>query len=68
MAEHAVELVEVALVLDQRGARQIVEVLDPPAGEIGIHRLHQGQVFAQRHRDAGGFQLMEKRDQHAAQD
>ena len=30
VAEHAVELVEVALVLHQRGARQIVEVLDPP--------------------------------------
>ena len=28
MAEHAVELVEVALVLHQRGAREVVEVLD----------------------------------------
>jgi len=33
VAEHAVELVQVALVLDQRGARQIVEVLDAAAGE-----------------------------------
>ena len=65
MAEHAVELVEVALVLHQRGARQIVEILHPAAGEIGLHRLHQGEVFAQRHRHAGRFQLMEEGDEHA---
>ena len=65
VAEHAVELVEVALVLHQRGARQIVEVLDPAAGEVGLHRLHQRQVFAQRHRDAGGFQLVEEGDEHS---
>ena len=64
MAEHAVELVEVALVLHQRRARQIVEILDAAAGEVGLHRLHQRQVFAQRHRHAGGFQLMEEGDEH----
>ena len=64
VAEHAVELVEVALVLHQRGARQIVEVLDAAAGEIGLHRLHQREVFAQRHRHAGGLQLMEEGDEH----
>ena len=65
VAEHAVELVEIALVLHQRRARQIVEVLDPAAGEIGVHRLHQRQIFAQRHRHAGGFQLVKEGDEHA---
>src|SRR6185312_12078570 len=50
-----VELVEVALVLHQRGARQIIEVLDAAGGEIGLHRLHQRQILAQRHRHAGGY-------------
>ncbi|MHC2257035.1 hypothetical protein ACVILK_006727 [Bradyrhizobium embrapense] len=44
-AEHAVELVEIALVLHQGGARQIVEVLDGLFGEIGVKRFHQGQIF-----------------------
>ncbi len=65
VAEHAVELVEIALVLHQCRAREVVEVLHPPAGEVGVHRLHQRQIFAQRHRDAGGFQLMEKGDEHS---
>ena len=52
-AEDAVELVDVALVLHQHGARQIIEILDAARGEIGLHRLHQSEVFAQRHRHAG---------------
>ena len=64
MAEHAVELVEVALVLHQRGARQIVEILDPARGQIGLHRLHQGEILAQRHRHAGGFEFLEEIDEH----
>ena len=46
VAEHAVELVEVALVLHQRRARQIIEVLHPAPGEVLLHRLHEGEVFA----------------------
>ncbi len=64
VAEHAVELIEVALVLHQRGARQIIEILDAAAGEIGLHRLHQRQVLAQRHGDTGGFQFGEELDEH----
>src|SRR4029077_3551900 len=64
MAEHAVELVEVALALDQRGAREIVEDLDPDAGEVLLHRLHQREIFAQRHRHAGGLELVEKANEH----
>src|SRR5205085_136247 len=40
------------------------EILDPAAGDVGLHRFHQGQVFAQRHRNAGGFQLVEEGDEH----
>src|SRR5579862_6075179 len=64
VAEHAVELVEIALVLHQSGARQIVERLDPAVGQILLHRLDQRQIFAQRHRQAGGFELMEEGGEH----
>ncbi len=64
MAEHAVELVEVALILHQRGAGEIVEALHPAAGEVLLHRLHQGEIFTQGHRDAGRLELMEKADEH----
>ena len=64
VAEHAVELVEIALVLHQRGARQIIEILDAAGGQIGLHRLHERQIFAQRHRHAGAFEFLEKGDEH----
>ena len=66
MPEHAVELVEVALVLHQRRARQIVEILDPARGEVLIHRLHQRKIFAQRDRQAGAFEFGEEFDEHPA--
>src|SRR6185312_11992990 len=64
LAERAVELVEIALVLHQRRARQIVEVLDAARREVGLHRLYQRQVLTQGHRQAGGFQLGEEGDEH----
>ena len=66
VAEHAIELVEIALVLHQRRARQIIEILDTADGDILLHRLHQRQVFAQRHRHAGGFELMEEGREHCS--
>ena len=50
-AEHPIELVEIALVLHQRGARQIVKILNRLLGKVGVERLHQRQVFARGHRD-----------------
>jgi len=64
VAENAVELVEVALVLHQRRAGQVIEILHPARGEVGIHRLHQRQIFAQRHGHAGGFEIVEEIDEH----
>ena len=66
-AEHAVELVEVALVLHQRGAGQIVEILDRLIGEVGVERLHQRQIFAQGHRDLRVAQRCEELQEHGLQ-
>ena len=57
MGEDPVELVEVALVLNEGRAGQIVEVIDVEADDLLIHRFHQHQVFAQRHRHLGVAQL-----------
>jgi hypothetical protein len=65
VSEYAIEFVEVALVLHQRRSRQIVEVLDAPRSEVLLHRFHQGEVFAQRHRNAGLSELVEEGDEHA---
>ena len=64
VAEHLVELVEVALVLHQCGAGEIVEILDAAVGEVGLHRLHQRQVLLQGDRHLGGFQLVEEGGEH----
>ena len=66
-AEDAVELVEVALVLHQRGAGEIVEILDRLVGEIGVERLHQRQIFAQGHRDLRVAQRCEELQEHGIQ-
>ena len=64
MAEDTIEFVEVALILHQRSAREVIKILDPPTGEVFLHCLHQREIFAQRHRDAGGFEFVEKGDEH----
>src|SRR5262249_10239812 len=66
VAEDAVELVEIAFVLHQRRAREIIEVLDPAAGAVLLHRLHQREIFAQGPRHAGGFELVEEGNEHGA--
>ena len=63
-AEDAVELVEVALVLHQRGAREIIEILDRVVGEVGVERLHQREIFAQRHGDLRIAQRSEELQEH----
>jgi len=64
VAEHLVEAVQVALVLHQRGAGEIVEVLHAAVGEVGLEGFHQRQILLQRHRQAGGSELMEEVDEH----
>ena len=55
LAEHAVELVEIALVFHQRGAREIVEVFHIMLDNFGVQRLQKRQIFAQRHRHGVAF-------------
>ncbi len=59
-----VEPVEMALVLDECGAREKVEFLNVEGGHTFLHRLHQRQVLAQRNRDLRLAQLDEKREEH----
>ena len=47
LAENPVEAVEMALVFDQRSARDEVKILDRERRYAPLHRLHQGQIFAQ---------------------
>ena len=41
--EDAVKAVEVTLVLHERGARQIVEIIDAVVRDVGFHGAEQGQ-------------------------
>ncbi len=68
--EGAVELVEVLLVLDQRGAGQVIEVVDRAgvglarADHVGLQRLQQRQELLDRDRQLGGAQGIEEIDEH----
>src|SRR5208337_1840068 len=64
MAENAVELVEMALVLHQRGARQIIKIVDLLARDAGIDRVEEGEIFLHAHRNAGLLQLEEEVQEH----
>ena len=66
VAEHLVELVEVALVLHQDGARQIVEVVDAVVGDVLLHALHQGEVLLDGDRHLGRTQFEEEVGEHGA--
>ena len=45
LCEYAVEAIEVAFVLHQGGAAQIVEVVNAPFGDAGLHSAEQGQIL-----------------------
>ena len=65
LGEHDVELVEVALVLDQQRSRQAVEILDRLVGEVSFEGPHQVEEFARRHRHARRAQGGEEGQKHA---
>jgi len=56
-----------ALVLYQRDAREVVEILHRLLGEVGVERLYQRQIFAQGHRDLGVTERCEELQKHALQ-
>ena len=62
--ERAVELVELRLVLHQRGARQVVELVDRRADHAGLDGLEQRQVLLDRDLQLGRAQRVEEVDQH----
>ena len=62
--EGAVELVEMRFVLDQRGAGQVVELVDRGADDAGLHRFEQRQVLLDRDLQFGRAQGVEEVDQH----
>jgi hypothetical protein len=45
-------------------AEHAVKLVDPSRGEIGLHRLHQRQILAQRNRHARRFEIVKERDEH----
>jgi hypothetical protein len=65
-AEHAIELVEIALVLHQRGARKVIEILDRLLGEIGVHRFDQREIFAQGDRNLRFAKIGKELQKHGA--
>ena len=60
-----VEAIEVALVFHERRPREIVEILDAIADDVGADSLKQRQVLFQRHRHFGRAKLGEERLEHA---
>ena len=64
MAKDRIKFVEIALVLHQCGAREVVKILHLARCQIAIQRFQQHQVFLQRNRNAGGFQFMEEGGEH----
>jgi hypothetical protein len=66
VTEHAVELVEVALVLHQRRTREIVEIVDAIAGNALLHRFEQREVFPERDRDVDLAQFEEELGEHVS--
>ncbi|MEY9534080.1 hypothetical protein AB7M37_003879 [Sinorhizobium fredii] len=62
--EDPVEAVEVALVLDERRARQEIEGFNVEGGDPLLHSLDQRQELPERHRDLLGLQFEEEGDEH----
>src|SRR5208337_2981146 len=66
MAENAVELVEMALVLHEGGARKVVKIVDLLARDARVDRVEKGEIFFHADRDAGPLQLVEEVQKHEA--
>ena len=64
LAERPVELVEVRFVLDQRGAREDVEVIQAVFDHVLLQGLQQHQKLLGRHRELARLQMQEEVDQH----
>ena len=68
-AEHLVKPVELALVVDEAGAGEVIELLGPVGGAAlldhpGVERLEQHQMLLERGRQPAAPQRLDKRDEH----
>ncbi|MNH30860.1 hypothetical protein D3C79_911760 [compost metagenome] len=59
-----VELVEMALVLDQDGPRQVVELVHVGKGHALLEGIEQVEQFAHRNRHLGRAHFIEQIEQH----
>ena len=64
MPEDTVEAIEVALVLHQGGAREVVEFLCRILREVVLQRLDEGEVFLERDGHARGLEFGEEGEEH----
>ena len=62
--EDDVELVEIALVLDEQSAREPVEFVDRHLSQIALKRAHQIEIFARRDRHMHLAQIGEELEKH----
>ena len=64
--EDDIELVEIALVLDQERARKAVEFVDRHLRQIAFERPHEVEIFARRRRHMRLTQIGEELKKHVA--
>jgi cell division ATPase FtsA len=64
-AERLIELVEILLVLHERHAREVVELVQRRLDHAFLQRFEQRQVLLHGDRQLRGAQRVEKVDQHA---
>ena len=62
--EHPVEPVELALVMNEGGAGEIIELLGLGGDHLGVHRFEQQQMLLQRGGNAPAAQRFDKADEH----
>jgi hypothetical protein len=62
--EYAIEAIEVALVLHQAQARQVIEILGGNVSDASAQRFEQRQELGQRHGHPALTQLEEEVHQH----
>ena len=64
VGEDLIEPVDVALVLNEAGARQVVEILHAVVGDPLPHRFHQRQILLEGDRHLRLAQLVEEGREH----
>ena len=66
MRKHLVEAVDMALVLHQRGAGEVIKAFDIIVDQPGLQPFQQRQIFPQRNGNPRGFQFEEEGEELSA--